>query len=166
MRSRGTAPARARAGRKLGHRTDRKSRLALRERVGRRASDAAVTLAYRHAAVAACVHLTSLVFAVTYDDVMLASRGGPTVARARQVAVYLAHVVFSIPQSDLAEAFGRERTTVVWTCHRVEDDRDDGEFEIVLNQMERMLGAVREGFERCAAEGGRPSFDAEMGASA
>ena len=53
------------------------------------------------------------------------SRGNPQIAFSRQMAMYLAHVVFGISQSAIGQFFGRDRTTVAHACRLVEDRRDD-----------------------------------------
>lgn len=51
-------------------------------------------------------------------------RGPAAAAAARQVAMYLVHVVLGRPQDVVGEIFGRQRTTVHHACRSVEDLRD------------------------------------------
>lgn len=60
-------------------------------------------------------------------------------ARARQMAMYLCHVVFGISLADIGEAFGRDRTTVSHACGLIEDLRDDPEIDAELERFERLL---------------------------
>lgn len=53
------------------------------------------------------------------------SRGRAAVARARQTAMYLAHVSLGLSLSQVGEHFSRDRTTVAHACARVEDSRDE-----------------------------------------
>ena len=54
-----------------------------------------------------------------------ASRGSPSVAFSRQMAMYLSHVGFGMSHAAIGRFFGRDRTTVLHACHLVEDRRDD-----------------------------------------
>ena len=66
-------------------------------------------------------------------------RSTARVALARQLAMYLAHVGLGLPQSGVAEAFGRDRSTVAHACRRIEDLRDDPAFDRQVAQMEATL---------------------------
>lgn len=60
----------------------------------------------------------------------------------RQVAMYLSHVVLSVPYRSIAIAFGRDRTTVVHACSVTEDRRDDAGYDRFLERCERCIEAV------------------------
>jgi len=62
------------------------------------------------------------------------------VARARQIAIYLAHVGFGLNYTHLGQAFGRDRTTIRHSCFRIEDARDHVSFDRALDLLE---GALR-----------------------
>lgn len=62
------------------------------------------------------------------------------VARARQIAIYLAHVGFGLNYTHLGAAFGRDRTTIRHACFRIEDARDELNFDRALDLLE---GALR-----------------------
>jgi chromosomal replication initiation ATPase DnaA len=66
-------------------------------------------------------------------------RGTPAVARARQVAMYLAHVVFGHSLTEVGEIFGRDRTTVSYACALIEDLRDDRGFDAEICALEDRL---------------------------
>ena len=71
-------------------------------------------------------------------------RGRPKtqrVARARQMAIYLAHVGFGLNYTNLGEAFGRDRTTIRHACFRIEDARDEIRFDRALDLLEGALRA-------------------------
>lgn len=63
------------------------------------------------------------------------------VALARQIAIYLSHVVgqLSIPEASIA--FDRDRTTVAYACHIIEDRRDSKLFDAQIEVMEREMRA-------------------------
>ncbi|WP_417417444.1 helix-turn-helix domain-containing protein [Hoeflea sp.] len=60
----------------------------------------------------------------------------------RQIAMYLSHVVLSVPYQTIATAFGRDRTTVMHACSVVEDRRDDAGYDRFVEQCERCISAV------------------------
>jgi hypothetical protein len=66
-----------------------------------------------------------------------------TAALARQIAMYLAHVGFGLSMAEVGRAFGRDRTTVVHACHRIEDRRDETRFDQLLDLLEQAAIALR-----------------------
>jgi hypothetical protein len=72
------------------------------------------------------------------------------VARARQIAIYLAHVGFGLNYTHLGQAFGRDRTTIRHACFRIEDARDEQNFDRALDLLE---GALRLQAARLLAAG-------------
>lgn len=81
-------------------------------------------------------------------------RARAEVAFARQVAMYLTHVVFGVSYNEVATAFRRERSTVAHACAVVEDARDDLSFDGFMERLERQLEdleRIRQGHvaERC-----------------
>jgi chromosomal replication initiation ATPase DnaA len=81
-------------------------------------------------------------YGVPIDDLFAHTRRGPRAAFARQVAMYLMHVVYGITMSDVATAFGRHPSTVAHACHRMEDLRDDPQLDCHLTQLEDLLRAA------------------------
>ncbi|WP_051242756.1 helix-turn-helix domain-containing protein [Stappia stellulata] len=86
--------------------------------------------------VTACV---VCVFGVSQQELAGRSRGLAHVALARQVAMYLHHVVLRQTLTAVANRFARDRTTVAHACRVVEDRRDDPAFEELLNAIERAV---------------------------
>lgn len=60
----------------------------------------------------------------------------------RQVAMYVCHVAYSMPMEEVAQAFGRDRSTVGHACRVVEDRRDDAAYDRFVTIVERMASAV------------------------
>jgi chromosomal replication initiation ATPase DnaA len=89
----------------------------------------------RHAAQLAAA-VVSYALAVDRTDVLSPRRGTPDQSTARQVAMYLTHVTFSMSLARVAQAFGRDRSTVAHAMHIVEDLRDDPAVEDWLDTME------------------------------
>jgi chromosomal replication initiation ATPase DnaA len=77
-------------------------------------------------------------------EIVAASRNHAAAAHARQVAMYMAYVGYAWSLSRVATAFGRDRTTVSYACHRIEDMRDDPAFDAYLGDMETCLRAAPE----------------------
>lgn len=73
-----------------------------------------------------------------------ASRCRAEAARARQMAMYLAHVVKGISLTAIGSAFGRDRTTVSYACGLIEDLRDDPALDATLDRLEAELNAMEE----------------------
>ena len=67
------------------------------------------------------------------------TRRGAPVAQARQVAMYLAHVIYGASLSAVGRHFGRDRTTAAYACRLVEDRRDDAGFDMLLDRLEHAL---------------------------
>lgn len=82
------------------------------------------------------------VYAVPVREIRTTSRGNASVAQARQVAMYLAHVALGLNYSAVGRAFGRDRTTVAHACRLVEDRRDDPCTDDLLNTLEQGLGGL------------------------
>lgn len=68
-----------------------------------------------------------------------ASRGRRAAARARQLAMYLSHVVYGRSLAEIGNAFGRDRTTVSYACALIEDMRDDPNFDDEVCALEQLL---------------------------
>ncbi|MBR9826764.1 MAG: chromosomal replication initiator DnaA [Alphaproteobacteria bacterium] len=78
-------------------------------------------------------------FDVSPQELNAPTRRSPQAAFARQVAMYLAHITFELPLSRVAQAFGRDRSTAAYACHKVEDERDDQDFDARLDALEECL---------------------------
>ncbi|MAP95878.1 MAG: hypothetical protein CMK07_13085 [Ponticaulis sp.] len=95
--------------------------------------------------------VTNLVGGVTgHDGTVLnsAGRGVKPVARARQVAMYLAHTSCSLSLSATGEAFGRDKSTVGHAVQFIEDLRDDPEFDGWMSDLEVAIKQLSEISER------------------
>jgi len=85
---------------------------------------------------------TAAAFAMPIRE-LVSDKRTPRVAFARQSAMYLAHVAFGLSYSDVARAFGRDRTTAAHACHLVEDRRDDPAVDALLALLEDACGSLR-----------------------
>jgi chromosomal replication initiation ATPase DnaA len=82
------------------------------------------------------------VFEVDIHDLQSETRGSPRAAFARQVAMYLAHVVCGLSLTEVGMLFARDRTTVAHACSVVEDRRDDPELDGRLEHLERAVASL------------------------
>ena len=82
------------------------------------------------------------VFGVARADLHHTTRGRAKVARARQVAMYLAHVACGLSLTETGRLFGRDRTTVAHACSVVEDRRDDPLFDRALDLLQWAVSAL------------------------
>lgn len=99
-------------------------------------------------AAAFVTSLVAMATGVSAREIAAPTRARAPAARARQMAMYLAHVGYAWPMSRVAAAFGRDRTTASHACHRIEDLRDDAAFDAQITAMEACL---REAPEPCTS---------------
>ena len=60
----------------------------------------------------------------------------------RQIAMYVCHVTLQLSLSEIGQAFGRDRTTVAYSCRVIEDRRDDRGFDEFIASVERLALSV------------------------
>ena len=82
------------------------------------------------------------VFEVDIGDLRAPTRCSPRTAFARQVAMYLAHVVCGLSLTEVGALFARDRTTVAHACSVVEDRRDDPALDGRLEHLERAVASL------------------------
>jgi chromosomal replication initiation ATPase DnaA len=92
----------------------------------------------------ALMQSVALVFEIDERQLAAATRGKAPIARARQVAMYIAHIAWRLTLTDVGRLFGRDRTTVAHACEAVEDLRDDPLFDRRLDLLERAIRALVE----------------------
>jgi chromosomal replication initiation ATPase DnaA len=79
---------------------------------------------------------------VEVTQICAAKRGDPKSAQARQMAMYLCHLVFGMNRTQVGQAFGRDRKTVRHALQRIEDLREDREFDRALSWLESSLRKI------------------------
>lgn len=94
------------------------------------------------------------------------NRGHPRVALARQVGMYLAHIMFELSLTEVGRLFARDRTTVAHACCVVEDRRDDRTFDRTLDLLESAVRLLRPRTGRQFSQGQGGSLLAQSAASA
>jgi len=76
---------------------------------------------------------------VGHEELISPTRSRARVALARQIGMYLTHVVWGVSLARVAALFGRDRSTVSYACAGIEDRRDDPLFDTALGVMEAAL---------------------------
>ncbi len=84
----------------------------------------------------------SAVFDVALCDLRAPTRGSTRAAFARQVAMYLAHVLCGLSLTEVGALFARDRTTAAHACRVVEDRRDDPELDGRLEHLEHAVACL------------------------
>ena len=87
-------------------------------------------------AAAFVTHTVALATGVSAADITAHGRSSKAAARARQIAIYLAHVNFNWSLLRVAFAFNRDRTTCGHACHRIEDLREDAAFDAKMSVLD------------------------------
>lgn len=103
---------------------------ALRER---KISDAVVCRLATQLAAGAC--------GVNILDVQ-SGRRSQRASLARHIGMYLAHTAAGFPFAVVAANFSRDRTSVAHACRRIEDRRDDPEFDAQMIELENLFRAI------------------------
>lgn len=102
---------------------------------------------------AICDGVTDIVaalFNVSGRDLRSPGRSVLAVSRVRQIAMYVTHVTLRLSMRDVGLGFGRDRTTVLYACHQVEDLREEEEFDDIVARVERVMSVT---FGICSGEG-------------
>jgi chromosomal replication initiation ATPase DnaA len=81
-------------------------------------------------------------FGERVEEIAAPTRRNRSAARARQAAMYLAHVAWGMSLGRVASAFGRDRSTVAHACRIIEDQREDDDFDDHLEALEEFLRAA------------------------
>lgn len=76
---------------------------------------------------------------VSRSELQAKTRRSASVAFARQIAMYLVHVVGGMTLTESGQLFGRDRTTAAHACCIVEDRRDDPSFDKLLERLENSV---------------------------
>ena len=101
----------------------------------------------RDAAAARIVDLVGAARGVTRAEIVSRRRCSRQVVMARQLAMYLVHILLGRTYRQVGRLFGRDRTTVSHACARIEDLREDRstfEREVAAIELEMAVVADRE----------------------
>lgn len=78
-------------------------------------------------------------YSIPHTDLLAKDRGGAQISLARQIAMYLSHIVGQLTLIEIATHFERQRSTVSHACINIEDRRDSPVFDMQMEFMEKKL---------------------------
>ncbi|ODN72411.1 hypothetical protein [Methylobrevis pamukkalensis] len=78
-----------------------------------------------HAEAEGLARLVAAAHGVALHHMAAPGRGPAVVARARHIAIYLAHVHLGLAPPQATALVHRDRTLLAYACRRIEDSRDD-----------------------------------------
>jgi hypothetical protein len=88
------------------------------------------------------IDIASALFEISGRELREQGRSNSVVSRVRQIAMYVAHVSLGLTMKEVGNGFARDRTTVMYACHVIEDMRDDIEFDRVVGTAEKIAVAA------------------------
>lgn len=88
------------------------------------------------------IDIASALFNVSGRELRRTGRTSLGVSRVRQIAMYVGHVALGLSMNEIGRGFGRDRTTVLYACHLIEDMRDDDDFDRIVSTMEKVATAA------------------------
>jgi len=113
---------------------------------------------YRRRVAMMALEVMAEAFSIPLSRLTMGSRQRANVAFARQVAMYLTHVVGKVSIREVSIEFGRKLSTVSHACHVIEDRREAQLFDRQISFLE---AALEERMEAAAALPPRPREDWE-----
>lgn len=84
----------------------------------------------------------ALEFGIPDVEVYSRTKGNSRSSFARQIAMYLTHIVYEINLSRVARTFSRDRSTASHACKVIEESRDDPVIDEKLMRLEDFLIAA------------------------
>lgn len=88
------------------------------------------------------IDIVAALFNVSGRELRSPSRSPLTVSRVRQIAMYVTHVTLRLSMRDVGQGFGRDRTTVLYACHQIEDLREQEEFDDIVARVEQVVSVA------------------------
>lgn len=85
------------------------------------------------------IDIVAALFNVSGRDLRSPGRSPLAVSRVRQIAMYVTHVALRLSMRDVGQGFGRDRTTVLYACHQIEDLREQDEFDDIVARVEQVV---------------------------
>lgn len=98
---------------------------------------------WKKAALAALTQRIAALFAIGTHAIHARRRGSPTIVKARQTIIYLAHIALGLDVMEIADALNRDRSSVALALKTIEDARDDPAFDALLDCLEKTIGVWR-----------------------
>jgi chromosomal replication initiation ATPase DnaA len=97
------------------------------------------TLPHQSHQVDLVIATVCLEFGVTETDIKNPKRQGRHLRFARQVAMYLSHIIYEMNHTLIGERFAKDRSTISHACKVVEESRDDPVFDMKIIKLENFL---------------------------
>lgn len=88
------------------------------------------------------IDILAACFSVPSKDLRSQERASACISRIRQVGMYITHVGLGLSMKEVAAGFCRDRSTVVYACHLIEDLRDEPDFDKICSTVERIACAA------------------------
>jgi chromosomal replication initiation ATPase DnaA len=86
--------------------------------------------------------IVAIEFGVPSAGLISRTKGPAHISFARQVAMYLMHVVFQVRIAKVSRAFTRDPSTASYACHLIENEREDPLFDQKLQKLEEFLNSA------------------------
>jgi chromosomal replication initiation ATPase DnaA len=86
--------------------------------------------------------IVAALFNVSGKELRRPGKCATSVARVRQIGMYVAHVTLGLSMKEVGRGFARDRTTVMHACHLIEDMRDDADFDRIVHMTEQVTAAA------------------------
>ncbi|MEQ1950746.1 helix-turn-helix domain-containing protein [Mesorhizobium yinganensis] len=96
----------------------------------------------------AMIDVCAALYGVSSKEIRQTCKSAPEIIRVRQIAMYVTHTALGVSMQEVGRGFARDRTTVRYACHVIEDLRDDDDFDRTVAMTERVaLAAFRNRLE-------------------
>jgi len=83
--------------------------------------------------------MVASVYSLPASRLLRCDRGKASASRARQVSIYLMHTLLSLSYGEVGTVYGKDRTTIAYACHLIEDLRDEPAFDDKLLELENTI---------------------------
>lgn len=90
------------------------------------------------------IDIASALFGISGKELREPGRSNSAVTRVRHIAMYVTHVSLGLTMKEVGYGFARDKTTVMYGCHLIEDLRDDPEFDRIVGTAEKVAVAALE----------------------
>lgn len=94
--------------------------------------------------LAVCNALAAMFYGVSSEDFEAHTRHERRINEARQLGMYLANTCLSVDYEEIGRVSRRDRTTVRYSIERVEDRRENPQFDSVLVAFETVIGCFQD----------------------
>lgn len=91
-----------------------------------------------------CNALAAMFYGVSSGDFEAHTRHERRINEARQLGMYLANTCLSVDYEEIGRVSRRDRTTVRYSIERVEDRRENPQFDSVLIAFETVIGCFQD----------------------